>query len=230
LPPSTAFYLYTVQPRALGGIGPRRGIVATLGLAGLRVTELSVLQNQHLDLEKSRIYVRDSKTPAGVRIVDIRPRLQSELAAYQDRNPTSAIEAPAFPTRNGTRGNKDTIRAGVILPVVARANEIRRGQGRAPIRAHVTPHTFRRTYITFMLAAGFDVPYVQDQVGHLDPTTTLAVYAQVIRRPDRDALRAEMRALLGDDRPQQAGHDRQLELTLGVRQSNDGHERIGLER
>ena len=50
-----------------------------------------------------------------------------------------------------------------------------------------------------MLAAGFDVPYVQDQVGHLDPTTTLAIYAKVIRRPDRDSLRAEMRALLGEE-------------------------------
>lgn len=49
-----------------------------------------------------------------------------------------------------------------------------------------------------MLAAGFDVPYVQAQVGHRDPAVTLAVYAQVIQRPDRDRLRAEMRELLGD--------------------------------
>jgi integrase len=62
---------------------------------------------------------------------------------------------------------------------------------------HVTPHTFRRTYISFMLAAGFDLPSVHDQVGHLHPTTTLAIYAKVIRRPDRDRLRAEIRELLG---------------------------------
>jgi hypothetical protein len=37
-----------------------------------------------------------------------------------------------------------------------------------------------------MLAAGFDVPYVQDSVGHADPTTALAIYAPVIRRADRD--------------------------------------------
>jgi hypothetical protein len=30
------------------------------------------------------------------------------------------------------------------------------------------------------LAAGFDVPYVQDQVAHVDPATTLAIYARVI--------------------------------------------------
>jgi hypothetical protein len=61
----------------------------------------------------------------------------------------------------------------------------------------VTPHTFRRTYITFLIAAGYDLPYVQAQVGHVNPTITLSIYAQVMRRADRDQLRAEIRDLLG---------------------------------
>jgi integrase len=36
-----------------------------------------------------------------------------------------------------------------------------------------------------MLEAGAPVPYVQAQVGHEDPTTTLQIYAQVLRRRDR---------------------------------------------
>ena len=48
-------------------------------------------------------------------------------------------------------------------------------------------------------AAGYDLPYVQAQVGHLDPSTTLAIYAQVMARRDRDQLRAEIRQLLGVD-------------------------------
>jgi hypothetical protein len=48
-----------------------------------------------------------------------------------------------------------------------------------------------------MVAAGYDIPYIQAQVGHKDPTTTLAIYAQVMRRPDRDQLRAEIRVLHG---------------------------------
>jgi site-specific recombinase len=36
-----------------------------------------------------------------------------------------------------------------------------------------------------MLEAGAPVPYVQSQVGHEDATTTLNVYAQVLRRRDR---------------------------------------------
>ncbi|MGO9496433.1 MAG: tyrosine-type recombinase/integrase [Solirubrobacteraceae bacterium] len=61
---------------------------------------------------------------------------------------------------------------------MSRANQIRAAQGRPPFRAHVTPHTFRRTYITYMIAAGYGLPYVQAQVGHADPAVTLSIYAQ----------------------------------------------------
>ncbi len=61
----------------------------------------------------------------------------------------------------------------------------------------MTPHTFRRTYITYMIAAGYDLPYGQAQVGHADPTVTLGIYAQVMRRGDREELKAEIRDLLG---------------------------------
>ena len=64
---------------------------------------------------------------------------------------------------------------------MARANELRAAEGRPPIRAHVTPHTFRRTYITYMVAAGYDLPYVQAQVGHDDPSVTLSIYAQALQ-------------------------------------------------
>jgi integrase len=47
-----------------------------------------------------------------------------------------------------------------------------------------------------MLAAGYDVPSVQAQVGHEDPTTTLRIYASVIRQPNRDRLRKKMTELL----------------------------------
>lgn len=130
-----------------------------------------------------------------------------------------------FPPRTGNRCNKDNLRLRVIAPVVARANEIRTADDQAPIRAHVTPHTFRRTYITYMIAAGYDLPYVQAQVGHADPAVTLLIYAQVMRRADRDQLRAEIRGLLGVTDPasngdvrlsdrtrEKAGNGRELEL------------------
>lgn len=195
---STAFYLYRCHDEQGPTLwGARRPVIAALGLAGPRVTELCQLDNQDVDLAHARFHVRDSKTETGIRAVDIHPRLLDELTRHWADRPPRPMDAPAFPTRTGRRRNKDNVRQRVVAPVVVRANQLRAERGEPAVRAHVTPHTFRRTYITFMIAAGYDLPYVQAQVGHSHPSVTLSVYAQVIRRPDRDQLRAEIRALLG---------------------------------
>lgn len=199
--PSTAIYLYGCEEETATLTRPRRAVIATLGFAGLRVSELCALDKQNVDRRKRKIYVRDSKTPAGVRVVDIRPGLLEELAAFAGLADDVVMDKPAYPTNTDSRRDRNNVNARIIAPVVRNANALRVSRHEPPIRAHVTPHTFRRTYITIMLAAGFDLPYVQDQVGHLDPSTTLAIYAKVIRRPDSDAVRAEMRALLGEDGP-----------------------------
>ncbi len=195
--PTTAIYLYGCHiGSGEPAYGVRRTIIATLGLAGPRVTELCHLDNQDLDLAKARFHIRDSKTAAGIRTVDIHPRLLDELANYTIRRGPVAMDAPAFPTRTGARRDKDNVRSRMIAPAVARANELRAQRSQPPIRTHVTPHTFRRTYITFLVAAGYDLPYVQAQVGHSNPALTLSIYAQLMRRADRDELRAEIRELL----------------------------------
>jgi integrase len=196
----TAIYLYgcTEDPDATA-CGPRRAVLATLALAGPRVSEVCALNNQDISLTKARFQIRDSKTEAGVRPVDIHPRLLDELAAYRASSPPTRMDAPAFPTRTGSRRDRSNILKRIVEPVLKRANELRAGRDEPPILVHVTPHTFRRTYITYLLAAGYDLPYVQAQVGHADPTTTLGIYAQVMARRDRDQLRAEIRTLLGTD-------------------------------
>jgi integrase len=195
---STAIYLYNcLEDDAEPSTGVRRAIIATLHFAGPRVSELCALNTEDFDLTRARFHIDRSKTPTGARAVDIHPRLLDELELYRSRRGSIALDAPAFPTRSGNRREKDNVRKNVIAPVVAHANELRIARGENRIRTHVTPHTFRRTYITFMVAAGYDIPYIQAQVGRKDPTTTLAIYAQAMRRPDRDQLRAEIRAVLG---------------------------------
>lgn len=44
-------------------------------------------------------------------------------------------------------------------------------------------HDFRRSYITYRLAAGIDVKSVQSEVGHRDSRMTLDCYAQAIKDP-----------------------------------------------
>ena len=220
---STAFYLYHCEEEQAGSIwGARRPLIATLGLAGPRVTELCQLDNRDIDLAKARFYIDDAKTEAGVRSVDIHHRLLDELTGYWSQRASSAPGAPAFPTRTGCRRNKDNVRLRILAPAVARANAVRAQRGEPPIRAHVTPHTLRRTYITFMIAAGYDLPYVQAQVGHSDPAVTLAVYAQVMRRRDRDQLRSEIRALLGEAEAVRVAGDR------NSREPARGSDRVGI--
>jgi integrase len=196
--PTTAIYIYGCREQDHSAIvvGPRRAVIATLGLAGPRVTELCMLDNRDMDLTKARFFIQDAKTEAGVRDVDIHGRLLSELQLHRAQLGARKIEEPAFPTRAGTRRDKDNVRRNVVTPVVERADELRLHRDQPPIHVHVTPHTFRRTYITYMLAVGHDIPYVQSQVGREDPTTTLAIYAQLIRRPDREQMRRELQTFL----------------------------------
>jgi hypothetical protein len=55
-----------------------------------------------------------------------------------------------------------------------------------------------------MLEAGAPVPYVHAQVGHEDPTTTLEIYAQVLKRRDRRRHGEAFDALMVDAIPSAA--------------------------
>ena len=62
---------------------PRRAILATLTFAGLRIGELVELRWRDVDLAGGRITVRESKTDAGARTIDLLPVLGSELRALK---------------------------------------------------------------------------------------------------------------------------------------------------
>jgi hypothetical protein len=56
----------------------RRALIATLVYAGLRIGEATAVRWQDIDLANGRISVGDSKTEAGVRLVDILPALRDD--------------------------------------------------------------------------------------------------------------------------------------------------------
>jgi len=115
---STAVYLYRSVPAAPKSDG-RRALIATLGCAGLRATEAAQLNVGDVDLAHAKLFVRDSKTEAGVREVDLSPRLVRELAAYLATRSGASPTEPAFPTLTGCRRDKDNIRNRVVTPIVA---------------------------------------------------------------------------------------------------------------
>jgi integrase len=132
------------------------------------------------------------------------PWLHDELLRYRATRPDAEPEEPAFPTRNGARRDLRNINRRVIAPAVVAANALRAERRDAPLPGSITAHTFRRTFITLMLEAGAPVPYVQGQVGHEDPTTTLDIYAQVLKRRDRRRHGEAFDALMVDAVPSAA--------------------------
>jgi integrase len=180
--------IYYTQQHARRRISARRTIIACLAGAGLRNTELCRIDVHDIDFAHGNINVADAKTEAGVRKVDLSPMLRDELLAWRASLDAPAPESPFFPTRTGGRRDKDNINARVIRPAIRRANERRALRDLPPLPARVTAHTLRRTYISMMFAAGAEIPYVMAQVGHGDSKLTLEIYAQVLKRRDREQI------------------------------------------
>ena len=63
------------------GLG-RRAMMATLGLAGLRISEMVDLRVAQVDLQRGRFKLADAKTDAGVREVEISLYLRDELLEH----------------------------------------------------------------------------------------------------------------------------------------------------
>ena len=59
---------------------------------------------------------------------------------------------------------------------------IRAAAGRAGVGKRVTCHTFRHSFATHLLEAGYDVRQVQTLLGHKDLRTT-QLYTHVMNRP-----------------------------------------------
>jgi integrase len=179
------------------GRGPkiRRLLLATLAFAGLRLGEALSLRWRDIDLAAGRLRVVDSKTDAGVREVELLPLLREELAMHKAGCRNAGGNALVFATGSGGRQNQSNIRNRVLAGSVKLANERREDAGLGPLPSGLTPHSLRRTFISLVLAAGEDPPYVMRQVGHSDPKVTLGIYAQVMLRKDgeRERLRALVR-------------------------------------
>jgi integrase len=200
---STAIWL-AGRHRRNGHTSVRRAILATLGCAGLRNSEVCELNLGDLDFAHGVIHVRDAKTEAGIRQVHMTPWLHDELLAFRATRADAELDEPAFPTRCGTRRDRRNINRKVIAPAVRAADGLRSERRQPPLPGSITAHTFRRTFITLMLEAGAPVPYVQAQVGHEDPTTTLEIYAQVLKRRDRRRHGEAFDALMADAVPSAA--------------------------
>jgi integrase len=163
--------------------GEHRALLATAIMAGgLRVSELTALRWRDVNLAEHRLTVPESKTDAGCREVDLAPDLRDELANHRLASPFSERDDFVFPTRRGTRRERNTVRTRILYPAIERANVLLEATGRPLIPADVTFHSLRRTYASLLAEAGADAAYTKAQIGHKSAKLTLEVYTDVGNR------------------------------------------------
>jgi integrase len=175
--------------------GQHRALLATAIMAGgLRVSELTGLRWRDVNLAGHRLTVAQSKTEAGRRQVDLNPDLRDELASHKASSPFNAPDDFVFPTRQGTRRDRNTVRTRILYPAIERANARLQAAGRAPISPSVTFHSLRRTFASLLAESGADAAYTMAQIGHKSPALTLGIYTDVGNR--RHSASEQLGALL----------------------------------
>jgi integrase len=178
--------------------GRYRALLATMILAGLRVGEVTALRWRDVDLAGARLRVAESKTDAGVRVVDVSPMLLDELKLHRAAAKFDGPDDLVFGTSKGTPLNRNNIRIRALGKAVERANAALVEAGLPSIQDGMTNHSLRRTFASLLYEAGASPAYVMAQMGHTFLGRRAGGHAKKMAR-SRDTG-ARMDALLrGDD-------------------------------
>jgi integron integrase len=176
--------------------------------SGLRLMECLRLRVQDIDVARGEITVRDGKGGKD-RVTMLAESLKAPLAqqlrrakavhehdladgwgrvllpdARARKYPNAAAEWRwqwVFPQqrrwRNAATGEQG--RHHVHETILQRA--VKEAARRAGVAKHVGPHTFRHSFATHLLEAGYDIRTIQELLGHKDVTTTM-IYTHVLNK------------------------------------------------
>ena len=179
-PRRTFLELHQVQA-LLAAAGTHRALLATMILAGLRISELTGLRWRDVDLAGGKLRIADSKTDAGERTIDISPDLLDDLKAHKADATFAGGDDFVFATSRGTRRNRSNVTRQILQPAIDRADVELARAGR-PALDGITNHSLRRTFASLLYEAGASPAYVMSQMGHEDADLALEIYAKVVER------------------------------------------------
>jgi integrase len=208
-----------VSARADRRIG-RRAALATLGLAGFRISELCDMRCSQVDLARARFKLPDAKTVKGIREVEMTLWARSELVRHREQRLRDGFamgpDDHFFGVKGGGRRDPDRFRDRVLARSAQLASERRAKQG-LPVLPRITPHSLRRTWAMLAAQAGRDPHWISDQIGHTSAAFTLQVYQQTRHRrlsePERQAVWELMRFA---DEPAECPFTRQVTRGSGA--------------
>ena len=149
-----------------------RTILELLYATGMRVSELSSLNFENLNLEENEIKVFGKG--AKERIVLVSQRAKNFLETYIKtvrylifKNENITPQTPVFINKTGYRLQPQSVRL-AIRDVVDKIE----------LPKHVTPHVFRHSFATKLLENGADLRVVQELLGHSSISNT-QIYTHV---------------------------------------------------
>ena len=184
-----------------------RSIVELLYGTGLRITEACSLRISDLDFDRRQIIVRAGKGQKDRRVMmpaaligPLSDRCRMARAVHgRDLAKGAGYVAVCTELMHKVAGAERDFRWQFVFPsavvrwdaegrgsrsfvhpgVVARA--VREATARAGLSKRVSPHTFRHSFATHLLEAGYDVRQVQTLLGHERLETTM-IYTHVMNK------------------------------------------------
>ena len=140
-----------------------RAILELLYACGLRVSELTGLDTDRLDLQGLQVRVigkgnRERRVPMGE---EARERIHAYLAGPRTAWTAGHPSAAVFVSQRGARLARESV-----------WRLVRRWAAEAGVESRVTPHTFRHSFATHLLEGGADLRVVQTLLGHASISTT----------------------------------------------------------
>jgi len=149
-----------------------RAILEMLYSTGLRISELTALNRQSVNLDLDEFHIRGKGKK--VRVVFLSDRAKTWLMDYLEAR--DDVFEPLFLNHRRARkkkGGADDLKGEYRRLTDYTIQEmVRNTAQRAGITKHVTPHTLRHSFATELLINGADIRSVQEMLGHSSITTT----------------------------------------------------------
>lgn len=176
--------------------------------SGLRIMECLRLRIKDIDFANRQIVVRDGKggddrvTPLPDALIEpLKRQIQTAKAihdqdlaegygsvympnAIQNKSPNAHKELEwqyLFPAPNRSQDPQTKTTRRHHLDESTIQKSVKQAAKLAKILKRVSPHTFRHSFATHLLQAGYDIRTVQELLGHKDVKTTM-IYTHVLQR------------------------------------------------
>ena len=138
-----------------------KAILFTAYSAGLRVSEATALQLNHVDSDRMQLLLKGAKGKKD-RYVGLSPVLLDILRAYIKQckpRPLVYVFEGMKPGKGYSHSSAQQV--------------FRNAREKARIKKDITFHGLRHSFATHLLEKGVDVKYIQELLGHFDIKTTM---------------------------------------------------------